>query len=73
MTKLEPESEGRVSDVEMMWWCPVGPAGQIQKYLSFSNFYICLSKTKSKAEIFSKSLYFVIKSSAIIFQINVIS
>ena len=46
----EPELEGRVSDVEMMWWCPVGPAGQIQKCLSFSNFYICLSKTKSKAK-----------------------
>ena len=46
----EPELEGNVSDVEMMWCCPVGPAGQIQKYLSFSKFYICLSKTKSKAK-----------------------
>ena len=40
MTKLEPEPglEGRVSNVE------------IQKYLSFSNFYICLSKTESTAK-----------------------
>ena len=45
---MEPELEGRVSNVEMMWWWPMGPAGQIQKYLS--NFYICLSKTKSKAK-----------------------
>ena len=47
---MEPELEGRVSNVEMMWWWPMGPAGQIQKYLSFSKLYLCLSKTKSKAK-----------------------